>query len=285
MKSILSFLAALIVAGCTNSSPTAAADAQSGSGYADLDGSFINYSYEDFGGFALTWANNKVRWDAMHGYYVGMQAETVPQVSKVAEGIYFTSWGTGAGGDNVVHNFNSMTVNAHLNARYLWIPMDNIYGVIHCRDTPDCVRTEDPMRQNNVSGATILAQNAARLGLPPRRRRSLYITDVPDADVAARAELAGAAIVYTTPFGTTRIEVDGVETGIKEDDGDVIYYPSNATKIADEIYFISWAGELGGNHVVFNRQSMQAFDHIWPTGERAELIYEITCFDAESRCE
>ncbi|MDG2090428.1 MAG: hypothetical protein P8J61_04870 [Gammaproteobacteria bacterium] len=258
----------------------------SGSGYADLEGSIINYSYEDFGGFSLIWADHKVRWDAMHGYYYDMQAETVPQVSKVADDIYFTSWGTLNGGDNVVHDFNAMTVHAHLNPGSPWIPMDNIYGVVHCKDTPDCVVPAETMSPSFKTTAEILAENAELLNLPPRRRRGLYITEPGSSDIAARNELEGLAITYETPFGTTRIEVDGVETRITENQESMLVYPTNATKIADGIYFISWVGGgPGGSHVVFNRQTMKAFDQISPIGERAEAIYDLTCFGSVMSCE
>lgn len=299
MKLFLTLFAALIVVACSEQSEQAkpkmaaalpaanpvSTQVYSGSGFAELEGSVINYSYEDFGGFSLAWANNKVRWDAMHGYYTGLQAETVPQVSKVADNIYFSSWGVGNGGDNVVHNFNTMKVYAHLNSRHLWIPMDTIYGEVHCKDTPDCVRPVENMTQLDApTREKLILENSAKNQLPPRRQRSLYITQLSKADVAARAELAGLTIKYQTPFGETIIEVDGVETRLSENQQDVLVYPTTATKIAEDIYFISWAGTSGGNHVIFNRQTMKAFDHILPSGERVESIYDLSCFDSASSC-
>lgn len=267
------------------STPAEQTKVYSGSGYADLEGSVINYSYEDFGGFSLIWNNNNALWNAMHGYYYGMEAESAAQVSKVADDIYFTSWGTANGGDNVVHDFNAMTVHAHLNPGNPWIPMDNIYGVVHCKDTPDC-EVPVEVQPRDKTTAEILAENADLLNLPPRRRRSLYITEPGSSDIAARNELEGLAITYETPFGTTRIEVDGVETRVTENQENMLVYPTNATKIADDIYFISWVGGgPGGSHVVFNRQTMKAFDHISPAGERTEVIYDLTCFDSVLNCQ
>ena len=86
-----------------------------GSGYPDLEGKFIEYEYVDFGSFTLAFYDNKLLWQGKGGYFDGVTAKVIPQVSKVANDIYFLSWvfATG-GGDNVVVNFRTNKVFAHL---------------------------------------------------------------------------------------------------------------------------------------------------------------------------
>ena len=162
--------------------------------------------------------------------------------------------------------------------------MDTIHGVVHCKDTPDCVRPLDRILPVDTPRETLLLENAARHNLPPRRQRSLYITELSEADATARAELEGIEIGFETPYGYTRIEVDGVETRVSEGEAGPVVYPTTATKIADGIYFVSWVGPLGGNHIVINPHTNEVFDHILPSGERTERIYELACFDAPTEC-
>ena len=180
-------------------------------------------------------------------------------------------------GDNVVHNFDDM--NGALEST-----LDSLDTIQHCKDTPDCIRPKDRILPVETPRETLLLENSARHNLPPPRQRSLYITELSDADAAARAELAGIAVGYETPYGYTKIEVDGVETRVSEGEEGPVVYPTTATKIADGIYFVSWVGPLGGNHIVINRHSSKVFDHILPSGERIESIYDLACFDLSGEC-
>jgi hypothetical protein len=83
-----------------------------------------------------------------------------------------------------------------------------------------------------------------------------------------------------TPYGPTHIEVDGDTTRVRQGQDGTADFRTFATKIDEGIYFISWLGDLGGNHIVVNRQSMKVFRHISPSGERAETIYGLTFFDS-----
>lgn len=95
----------------------AAAEAQvfSGSGYAAAENSVVNYTYNNFGGFYVTVANHKLRWQGFHGYFYGLVSANPPQISEVAPNVFLKSWTTrGTGSDNVVMNFNNHRVTAHL---------------------------------------------------------------------------------------------------------------------------------------------------------------------------
>lgn len=265
---------------------TVVALAPSGSGYPDLEGSVINYSYNDWSGFQFAIYDNKVKWHGFEGYFLGVTREVVPQISRVGNDIYFSSWQTsGNGGDNVVHNFNTMEVNAHLHPdQSAPETMEMITGVVHCRDTPDCIFPSEAITPDEQV-FPIIRKNMTEQELPPLGNVELNNTLRHEADRMAREDLAGMAIVLDTPDGTTRIEVDGAQTHIRENDGAAQSHLTYATKISDEIYFISWLGAPGGNHVVINREWMKAFDHISPTGERAEMVYDVSCFDAAEDCQ
>ena len=151
-----------------SSAATVAALAPSGSGYPDLEGSVINYSYTDWSGFQFAIYDNKVKWHGFEGYFKDIAREVVPQFSRVGDNIYFTSWQTsGNGGDNVVHNFNTMEVNAHLHPdESNPETLEMIQGVIHCRDTPECIYPSVPLTPNEQVGP-IIGKNMQEQGLPP----------------------------------------------------------------------------------------------------------------------
>lgn len=280
-KHFLLLFFAIFLAGCALEQ---AIDADSGSGYPDLEGTIINYEYEGFSAFRFAIANNQVRWTGISGYFEGATAEVIPQISKVADGIYFSSWQTVAdGGDNVVHNFNTMRVNAHLNPGNADEAMENIYGTIQCWSESECNPPNEEVTDPMVRGGLILT-NMQEKQLPPLFDRELNIVPKSDADRIARAELAGMAIEYETSYGSTRIEVDGAQTRVSENQGNAEVFDTYATKLTDDIYFISWKGANGGNHVIINRDTAKVFDHISPSGERAEQIYDLACFDTVDAC-
>ena len=96
---------------------------------------------------------------------------SVLRYHEVADNIYFMSWPTqGEGGDNVVVNFDAMTVNAHLGGgdRFRLI-----HGIVHCRNSSDCVAPEGDVMSPDEVMQTLMA-NAQRTGLagPSFRRPS-----------------------------------------------------------------------------------------------------------------
>ena len=169
--------------------------------------------------------NNKIKWLGQKGYFQGVASEVVPQISKVADNIYFFSWSTGSAADNVVHNYNTMRVNAHLSESQVKDALWQIHGDVYNINSPESVFPHSQLTPVEDVGK-ILKKNIAQKNLPP--------------------------------FAFTA-----------------------ATKIADGIYFISWEKGADSDHIVVNRNSMTVFDHVSPTGERKEAIYNITYFGAK----
>lgn len=247
----------------------------SGSGYEELKGSVINYGYDNFDDFNLAVYNHRVKWLGQKGYFAGIARELIPLISKIDDNIYFMSWSTGSGGDNVVQNYNTMKVHAHLSDESagdaLWVIRGNVYSINseksvfpHSRLTPD----EDVFK--------VIEKNIVEKCLPPFGFKN-SVSEFPE-DCAARDELTGGIIEYDTPDSMMRIEVDGTVTRLYEDRQNPKEFLTYATKIADGIYLISWKKGDDNYHIVLNRNTMKAFSHLLPTGERAEVIYTITHF-------
>ena len=97
-------------------------------------------------------------------------------------------------------------------------------------------------------------------------------------DVQGRSELTGKTFAYETPDGLVRVSINGEEMQSSVADDEPTISPTYATRVADGIYFVSWAGEPSGNHVVFDANTMKVYDQILPDGTREEAIYLATCF-------
>ena len=108
-KLFLTFLVTLLLGYASAQQPGSGAMEPippSGSGYKDLEGDIINYEYEGFGSFRLHIFDNTIKWRGVGGNFNDIVNRVVPQISRVAENIYFMSWATGGqGGDNVMVNF------------------------------------------------------------------------------------------------------------------------------------------------------------------------------------
>ena len=274
------FLAAAILGICA---PIGAAEkcdadpaaAMSGRGWPGLNGSVVNYEYNGFAGFRLSFCNGTLHWLGDKGLFEGITARVQPVVSKVAEGIM--SWPTpDGGGDNVVMNFNDGTVFGHLGAD---ASFDLISGPIQCRDTADCQPPEgEPTAPPMIIARMML--NAWKLGyLTPGRAMGALKEPgkTAPADAAGKAELSGRTIAYETPQGTLRMRIDGSTTDVSIGAGQRSTSPTYATRVSDGIYFISWDGQPSGNHVVLNSHDMRVYDQIAADGTRAESIHEVTC--------
>ena len=249
-----------------------------GSGWDDIDGSVVNYEYAGFGGFYLHFQDNKVAWQGYVGAFKGVTREVTPQVSKVADDIYFISWRTAnGGGDNVVLDFADGTVYAHIGGDS---DFELISGVIHCRDTPGCNRPAGESMQR-MQVMQILTRNAREAGfdnlMEGMAARKGNGSRSP-ADEQGQAELTGKTLVYEAPEGTIRVSINGDETTSSLGSGELRTSATYATRIADGIWFISWDGRPAGNHVVFNSHNMRIYDQIRADGARKEVIYEASCF-------
>lgn len=265
--------AARLSAGATSSS-----DAE-GSGWRDLNGSVVEYEYEDFGGFQLLFCDKRLRWRGFTGAFEGVVAQVAPVISRVADGIYFMSWPTpDGGGDNVVMNLIEMKVVAHLGRASSF---DSISGPIHCANAPDCQPPiGEPMAPPRLLSQLFL--NAWSRGhltpggvLAPLRDPNRPLAPADQAGVAA---LSGRTLVYETPEDLVRVALARDETRVSIQSGATVVSPTYATLVADGIYYVSWDGEPAGNHVVFNSHNMRVYDQILPGGDRSEAIYVARCF-------
>ncbi len=256
----------------------------SGSGYAAADGTVVNYTYNNFGGFYLTVSNHRLRWEGFHGYFHGLVSTNAPQISEVAPDVFLYSWRTrGSGSDNVVHNYNTMRVTAHLQpdqGRGEAVQM--IHGVIHCRNTPACIAPSTTLTPPAEFGPR-MGRTIKEFGLPPMFDPAVNNTPRALADIQARELLRGQAFVYDTPEGQYRIEVADDTTTVSLD-GQSTDYQTYASRITDGVYFISWMGGVGGSHVVINTATAKVYDHILPGGERRESVFELACFGRRADC-
>lgn len=258
----------------------------SGSGYRDLEGKFIDYEYNDFGRFQLAIYDNSIKWSGYNGYFKSITAQVAPQISKITEGIYFLSWiFDNGGGDNVVVNFNVRKVFAHLrhsnaspNVAY---DFEMIDGKVICGPSIDCNFPNEKMT-SFFSTIRLLNANAEAFDLPQMGTadRPLIVEHI-----AARDELKGKAIQYTTKLGRTVVQINGDITRVTDETGKVKEYRTHATKIGAGIYYLSWLDNQNyGNHIVFNLNTMQAFDHLTGADKHHEKIYTISCFGTSAKC-
>lgn len=244
-----------------------------GSGYRDLEGKFIEYKYVDFGSFRLAFYDNTLMWQGHGGYFNTVTAKVTPQISKIDNGIYFLSWVfPNGGGDNVVVNFKTNKVFAHLHHvdSEDFAPFELIHGYITCGPSTDCNYPEGYLT-SMLKIPSLLSSNSKKFNLPDlgTMKRPL----IPE-HIAARNELAGKVIMYTSDEGEISIEIDGDKTYVNDSSGKK-NYQTQATKISNSIYFISWLlPENIGQHIVFNQNTMQVFDQITLEGLSKEQIYK-----------
>lgn len=254
-------------------------DERFGSGYDDLRGMVINYGYDGFDDFHLAVNNGRYTWQGQKLYFDGISTVVFPVVSRCADGIYFSSWPIGpAASDNVVVNFNTMTVNAHLHPEDNEVmAMEMIHGPVTSVNEPDTAFPHCELTPVEEIYPRIEANMAAK-DLPPlfdpdANNRARF-----EEDVAARRELAGVEIAYRTRSTHYRLTVDGEVTTVTKDDGDPVEYQTYATKIADAVFFLSWAEGSPGKHIIVNADSGNVFDNLTEAGERTEGIFALLQF-------
>lgn len=245
-----------------------------GSGSADLQGMVINYEYEGFGGFYLKIQDNTVKWQGFVGAFKDIVRVMYPIISKVAEGIYFLSWETHPhNGDNVVYNFNDMSVYAHLGGEGDVFSV--ISGKIYSVNSPECIEPEgESMDIDKVM--ELLTINSERAG---KTLEQALAGKVGPADESGKEQLSGKTLKYQTDEGEVSLSFDKNVTRVCVRNAPVKEYLTQATLIDEGIYFISWAGEHSGNHIVFNSHTMKIYKQIMSDGSRQEAIYEVTSFN------
>lgn len=252
-----------------------------GSGYEDLRGSVINYGYDNFEDFNIMFYNNRGTWHGQKGYFAGNIREIIPQISKVADGIYFASWAAGPqgkGGDNVVFNTHTMRVNAHVfdaHGESMIMPLrGSIYKINGDAVFPRGELTADADAFVNVQ------RNIKEKNLPPQPYSKELSTF--EEDIVARKELEGKTISYASPRGTLSITFQE-KTMLISEKGQEKEFLHGATKIAEDIYFISWEdveevdGEKKNIHanIMVNCINKKVFSHIQPDGTRKEEISDL----------
>ncbi len=260
----------------------AAEASEAGSGYADLEGNVINYEYVDFGGFHVRIADEQMVWRGFVGYFEDIVSRVEPRFSKVADDIYFVSWPTvGEAGDNVVWNLETMQVFAHLGSGEAFMM---IHGDIHCRNTADCqAPAAEPMPP--PVRAQKLAENVRALGFASPMVALKPTGAMGPADLAGMKELHGQSLSYETPEGLISLEFADEQILVSDAQAEGTPHSIHATRIAEGVYFVSWGGLFGGNHIVFNAERMTVYDHIGVDGTRAESIYAVSCFGPAGDCE
>lgn len=248
----------------------------SGSGYRDLEGTFIEYEYVDFGSFRLAIYDNKIKWKGYGGYFDDIVSQVEPQISKVSDSIYFSSWiFEGSGGDNVVVNFKNKTVFAHLRSGNASddSPSDfeMIHGNVKCGPSSNCEYFEGES-SSMLKMIMKLNANTKKFNLP-----TIFETQKPliQAHKDARTELLGLPFQYTTEDGIVSVNINNDSLKITRHNTDTKTYKTYVSKIAEGIYFISWLeNKKYGQHIVLNKNEMTVFDHMTYNEERKEKIYK-----------
>lgn len=239
----------------------------SGPGYPALEGRVFHYSYEDFAGFRVLIERNRLKFQGVSGEFEGITKLQTPQFSAVDEGVTFMSWRVGGDmGDNVVLNLRDGTVFAHLGDGS---SVRQLRGEIDCVGAPDeCAPPEGRLQSTLEATLRVLARTAgssdeaggARLPTP-----------------AAQA-LEGKELRYRFD-GEPAVALRVVEHAALVDEGQG-FAPQGGTftSVADELYFISWNGPHGGQHIVFNARTMEVHDQIRANGERVARVVRAESF-------
>ncbi|GAB5455420.1 MAG: hypothetical protein Hens2KO_16490 [Henriciella sp.] len=257
-----------------------------GSGYRDFEGLTLAYNYEGFGSFQLAFYDNRLKWRGFDfGYFDNIVAQVDPQVSKIADSIYFLSWNTPQGSDNVVVNFAQETVHAHLYGGPDSVDehsaFDQIHGKILCGPSKDCAFPEGAPT-GSLGMLYKFVWNSWKYDLPSMAD---YEPPLVENHAAGINDLSGTKLRYAGDNGAVSIEIEQDETRVSVNGGALKTFRTHATKIAHGVYLISWLDEsVSGDHIVFNKNTMQIFDHVTSNAVRGEQIFTPTCFGPVSDC-
>lgn len=82
----------------------------------DFVGKVLNYAYHGSAGLRVIFHEDSVNWEGVSGPLNGLRGNGQGlRLSKIDEGIYFTTWVTSLGGqDSIVFNLNDMNVFVHV---------------------------------------------------------------------------------------------------------------------------------------------------------------------------
>lgn len=257
-----------------------------GSGYRDFEGLALAYDYVGFGSFELAFYDNRLKWRGFgHGFFDKIVSQVEPNVSRIAEGVYFLSWNTPGGTDNVVVNFDLGTVHAHLwsgaDSVDDYSDFDQIHGKILCGPSKDCAFPEGaPTGPFGMLYHFVL--NSWAYDLPSLTE---FQPPLVQSHADGVAELTGKALRYAGDAGDVMLVIKDHETLVAVAGAAPKIFRTHVTKIAEGIYFISWLDEpISGDHIVFNQNNMQVFDHVTSKAVRGEQIFQATCFGPVGDC-
>ncbi len=120
----------------------------------------------------------------------------------------------------------------------------------------------------------LITKNFEERNLLPNYGFTTEISKLPE-DILARQELTGKTIAFTSAHGSINITFDASQMHFQRGTTTTTFM-TTATKIADDIYFISWESDNFRGHIVCNLSTMQGFQHLLPSGERKEEICKAT---------
>ncbi len=233
---------------------------QTGNGYDDLRGGVINYSYEGFDDFALVIYNKKVKWLGLSAYYKGISQEFTPMISKINDDIYYMSWITPLGRDDVVLNFAHSHVHATSKAGNSTV---NVHGKITQFNTEKAVFPHATLTANEDI-MKMIEQNIKELGLHP------LDPNMPspeyEVDKQAKEELMDKLILIKGGNVTYKLNVGHFH--IHENDEKFSLF--SATKMGDSVYFITWIKGDNKKSIVIDLNTNQAYVH-----DKEEYIYPL----------
>ncbi|SHH40823.1 hypothetical protein SAMN05444003_3045, partial [Cognatiyoonia sediminum] len=246
----------------------------------------LAYDYVGFGSFELALYDNRLKWRGFdYGFFDKIVSQVEPNVSKVADDVYFLSWNTPGGTDNVVVNFDQDTVHAHLwsgpSSVDDYSDFDQIHGQILCEPSKEC-----PFPEGAPTGSFGMAYhfiaNSWKYDLPSLTE---FQPPLVQSHTDGLAELTGKPLQYEGDSGAVTLQINDQETLVSIDRAAAESFHTHVTKIADGIYFISWLDEpISGDHIVFNKNAMQVFDHVTSEAVRGEQILAATCFGPAEDC-
>ena len=243
------------------------------------------YEYVGFGAFQLAFFDNRLKWQGFDngsgGYFVGVTSMVDLQISKITPGdtqdVYFLSWATPGGSDNVVISLKDKTVYAHLWSGKSSINEVSDFAQIHGSVLSQPSKDTKFFPSDGPTGMVMLLwnlkANGIRFNLPSLNN---FQPALVQAHHDAKDELKGK----TFEFGQAKISIhdDGSMSVTNAVTGNESKsYRAHLTKIQEGIYFISWLeNTISGQHIVVNTRTKKAYSHVLDNGkDRQEEIFDL----------
>ncbi len=220
-------------------------------GYEDLRGAVINWGYEDFEDFNVGIYNHKAKWQGQKSYFMGISQELDVIISKITNNIYFLTWGTDAGRDDIVLNFDARRVNA---TSATGKNIMNVHGEIYEYNSVDAKFPHGDLTAGDKI-MELVAKNISDNDLTPMDKA---LPQELAEDDLARIELANKYIVCDCDVMQCKINIDHMhvhENGKK--------YPLfSLSNIDKDIYFMTWYGATGKCSIVINAKTKMMYMHM-----------------------